>query len=111
MGEPVRGRGEVTPVRPSVLHVVESLERGAVETWLLRMLGRAQARGMKLDWTFYCALGEEGTKATEARALGARVIASPVAIGDKLEFVRALRAETRQGYDVLHCHHDLVSAV
>jgi len=48
----------------------------------------------------------------KARALGARVIHSPVPIVRKAEFVRALRMELRRGeYDVLHCHHDIVSAV
>lgn len=48
----------------------------------------------------------------EARTLGARVIRSPVPIARKLEFVRALRSELkREEYDVLHCHHDIVSAV
>ena len=48
----------------------------------------------------------------EARALGARVIPSPVPIRRKLEFMRGLRSELQTAkYDVLHCHHDLVSAV
>ena len=48
----------------------------------------------------------------KVRALHARVIHSPVPIGQKAEFVRALRMELRSGeYDVLHCHHDIVSAV
>jgi glycosyltransferase involved in cell wall biosynthesis len=48
----------------------------------------------------------------EARALGAPVIHSPVPIVRKADFVRALRAELRRGeYEVLHCHHDIVSAV
>jgi len=48
----------------------------------------------------------------KARALGARVIHSPVPIAKKLEFVRALRSSYGVGeYDVLHCHHDIVSAV
>jgi len=35
-----------------------------------------------------------------------------VPIARKIDFIRALRAELRRGrYDVLHCHHDLVSAV
>lgn len=95
-----------------VLHVVENLNDGSVENWLGRMLGHARKREIDVDWTFYCALGQPGAKDEEARALGARVIHSPVPIRQKLAFVRALRAELRQGkYNVLHCHHDLVSAV
>jgi glycosyltransferase involved in cell wall biosynthesis len=95
-----------------VLHVVENLNHGAVENWLVRMQGHARKRKIEVDWTFYCMLGEPGAMDEEARALGATVTHSPVPIGEKLAFVRALRAELRQGeYDVLHCHHDLVSAV
>src|SRR5207244_344548 len=97
---------------PKCLHVVESLDRGAVETWLLRMLRHARNHAARVDWTFYCALGRSGTMDEEARRLGAAVVHSPVPIGRKVEFVRSLRAELHRGnYDVLHCHHDLVSAM
>jgi glycosyltransferase involved in cell wall biosynthesis len=95
-----------------VLHVVENLNSGSVETWLARMLAYARKRGVDVDWTFYCAVGQSGAKDEEVRALGARVIHSPVPIGRKWAFVRAMRAELQRGrYDVLHCHHDLVSGV
>ncbi|HEV2136875.1 MAG TPA: glycosyltransferase [Terracidiphilus sp.] len=96
---------------PRVLHVVENLNRGAVENWLVRMLRHAHSKGIRLNWTFYCALPRPGELDEEAVALGARVLYSPVAIGNKWTFARALRAELkRRKYDVLHCHHDLVSA-
>jgi len=64
-----------------------------------------------LDWSFYCTSGE-GSLDDEARALGARVIHSPVKIGKKANFMWALRKELVRGkYGVMHCHHDLVSAV
>jgi glycosyltransferase involved in cell wall biosynthesis len=95
-----------------VLHVVESLDRGAVENWLLRMLGQARNQGVDINWTFYCILEQPGAMDDKARALGAHVIHSPVPLVRKLAFVRALRSELRRGqYDVLHCHHDIVSAV
>jgi len=48
----------------------------------------------------------------KARALGTRVIHSPAPLVKKGDFIRALRAELRHGsYDVLHCHHDILSAV
>jgi glycosyltransferase EpsF len=94
------------------LHIVDNLDGCAVETWLVRMLRQARRHGKELDWTFYCTRGSGGAMDDEARALGAKVIHSPVPIGKKAEFVRALRAELRRGhYDVLHCHHDLVNAV
>jgi glycosyltransferase involved in cell wall biosynthesis len=95
-----------------VLHVVENLDRGAVENWLLRMLGHARKQKVEIDWTFYCTLEQPGAMDDKARALGARVIHSTVPIGRNVAFVRALRSELRHGgYDVLHCHHDIVSAV
>ena len=97
---------------PRVLHIVENLNRGAVENWLVRMLGHARKREIEVDWTFYCILGQPGAMDDKARALGARVIHSPVPMVRKAKFVRALRVELRCGeYDVLHCHHDIVSAV
>jgi hypothetical protein len=98
--------------RMRILHVVENLDYGSVENWLVRMLRHARNRGVDVDWTFYCTLAQPGAKDAEARALGAQVIHSAVPIGEKWAFVRALRAELRRGkYDVLHCHHDLVSSV
>jgi glycosyltransferase involved in cell wall biosynthesis len=95
-----------------VLHIIENLERGAVENWLMRMLVHARKREIEVDWTFYCILEQPGAMDEKARALGARVIHSPVPIVRKAEFVRALRMELRRGeYDVLHCHHDIVSAI
>jgi glycosyltransferase involved in cell wall biosynthesis len=96
-----------------VLHVVETLDRGAIETWLVRMLRRARDRGLELDWTFYCILGRPGgALEAEAIAQGARVIRSPVEMGEKYKFIMALRRQLARGrYDVLHCHHDLMSSV
>ncbi len=97
---------------PKVLHVVGVMDRWSVETWLLQLMAHAGQRGQLLDWSFYCAFGQPGARDCEAKALGARVIRSPVPIGDKLAFARALRAEVASGgYDVLHCHHDLISGV
>ena len=95
-----------------VIHVVENLDRKATEAWLIRMLRHARQKGVDLDWTFYCTLDKPGEMDDEARDLGARVIASPFPLGDKLTFMRALRSEVDRGaYDVMHSHHDLVSAV
>jgi glycosyltransferase EpsF len=100
------------PAPAKVVHVVESLHRGAVEGWLLRMLRHARKQDRPVEWTFYCALGNPGALDPEARSLGATIVYSPFPIGEKLAFVRALRSELeRGGYDVLHAHHDLISGV
>ncbi len=97
---------------PRVIHIVESLDLGAVESWLLRMLRAGRTFGEKLDWTFYSVLPRSGRFDDEARRLGATVINSPVELDEKVKFVRHLRRTLRAGkYDVMHCHHDVVSAV
>ena len=76
------------------------------------MLGHARKQKVEIDWTFYCTLEQPGAKDDNARALGAHVFHSPVPIGRNVAFVRALRSELRRGgYEVLHCHHDIVNAV
>ncbi len=76
------------------------------------MLEHARKREIKVDWTFYCMLGQPGAMDGKVRVLGANVIHSPIPIAKTAEFVRALRIELRSaGYEVLHCHHDVVSAV
>jgi len=78
----------------------------------VRMLEHARKRGVDVDWTFYCTLGWPGVMDDKVRALRAEVIYSPVPIVKRTKFVRALRAELWRGeYDVLHCHHDIMSAV
>lgn len=88
------------------------MNRGAVENWLARMFLHAHGRGVALDWTFYCSLGQPGALDDRLRRAGARVLYSPAPLGDLLTFMRALRREiVSGGYDILHAHHDLVSAV
>ncbi len=43
-----------------VLHVVESLDRGAVENWLMRTFREAKQVDSTIDWTFYCTLTRDG---------------------------------------------------
>lgn len=76
------------------------------------MLRCARQRGIPVDWTFYSALGRPGALDDEVRSLGAQIRYSPVPIGQKAAFIRALRTELKAGgYDVLHGHHDLISAL
>ena len=94
-----------------VLHVVESLDNQAVETWLLRVLRAASKDHPHVHWTFFCVLARNGRQDSAARELGAEVIHSRYEIGDKIRFVTGLRDVMKRGdYDVLHCHHDIMSA-
>jgi glycosyltransferase involved in cell wall biosynthesis len=95
-----------------VIHIVENLDKGAVENWLVRMLSYAQQQGQDCHWTFYCTLGKPGKLDERARAAGAQIIYSPVPLASNRAFVAALRSELNRGkYDVMHCHHDLMNAV
>src|SRR5262245_13345365 len=97
---------------PRVLHIIDNFDRCSVEAWLLQMMRHARLRGIELDWTFYCAIGQPGGREADALALGAKIVHSPVPLGSERAFIRALRKELRRGkYEVLHAHHDLVSAV
>jgi glycosyltransferase involved in cell wall biosynthesis len=76
------------------------------------MLGQARKRQREIDWNFYCMLEQSGAQDEKAHALGARVIHSQASLRRKVDFIRALRAELQRGsYDILHCHHDILSAV
>jgi glycosyltransferase involved in cell wall biosynthesis len=95
-----------------VLHIVENVDRGSVETWLLRMAAHAHRCGIPINWTFYCALDAPGSKDGLARELGVRIVHTPVPINRKTAFAKALRRELQsRRYDVLHAHHDLISGL
>ncbi|MFN2512400.1 MAG: glycosyltransferase [Pyrinomonadaceae bacterium] len=97
--------------RIRVLHIVENLNSQAVESWLLRVLRASRQDYPQLEWTFFCVLGREGRLDDLARSLGAEVIHSRYEVGDKVRFVRSLREVMKRGrYDILHCHHDVMSA-
>lgn len=97
------------PVR--LLHIVESLDYQAVENWLFRVFRAASREYPEYQWTFFCVLGKKGRLDEEARRLGAEVIHSRYELGDKRRFLLGLREVMKRGrYDVLHCHHDIMSA-
>ena len=97
---------------PRVLHVVESMDRGAIENGLVRMLKHGRASGVELDWTFYCCLPGQGILEDQVRQLGARIIKTPVNLKQYFLFGRALRKEiATMNYDVLHSHHDFLSGL
>lgn len=97
--------------RIRVLHVVEKLDGQAVESWLLRVLRASCEDYPQAHWSFFCVLGSEGRLDDLARSLGGEVIYSQHEIGDKLRFICSLRDVMKRGrYDILHCHHDVMSA-
>jgi len=104
------GNARETPHR--VLHIVENLDRGAVENWLVRTFVKSRQQFPSLEWTFYCTLGRPGKLDTIVREHGGRIIYAPVGIARTVKFLRHLRNTLRMGnYDILHCHHDFMSGL
>jgi glycosyltransferase EpsF len=101
--------GARSPVR--LLHIVENLDHQAVENWLLRVFRAASHDYPDFQWTFFCVLGKPGRLDEEVRRLGAEVIHSQYELADKRHFLLGLREVMKRGqYDILHCHHDIMSA-
>jgi glycosyltransferase involved in cell wall biosynthesis len=95
-----------------LLHIVESLNIGAVENWLVRSFQTSRHRYPDYHWTFFCALGARGRLDDRVRELGGEVIYATHPIGQERLFMQNLRSVLKAGrYDVLHTHHDLVNAV
>lgn len=84
----------------------------AVENWLLRIMRDSLARYPDFRWTFYSILSEPGRLDDEVRALGGEVLHSPVPVGETRKFISHLHNAIERGrYDVMHAHHDIMSAV
>jgi glycosyltransferase involved in cell wall biosynthesis len=84
----------------------------AVENWIFRIMCDSRERYPDFHWTFYCALGKPGRLDNSIRELGGEVIHSPVPIGNTRKFISELHNAIARGrFDVIHAHHDIVSAV
>ena len=96
--------------RMKIFHVVENLDKGAVENWLVNIFLESRKYRPEWKWTFYCILGKEGRLDESVRAAGGEIIYSPCWISEKLPFLRHLRHTLKKGdYDILHVHHDYLS--
>jgi glycosyltransferase involved in cell wall biosynthesis len=99
-----------TPLR--VIQIVENLDRGAVENWLVRTFVESRREFPTVDWTFYCVLGRPGRLDELVLEHGGKIIYSPVELSQTMAFLKHLRKTLRQGaYDILHCHHDFMSGL
>jgi glycosyltransferase involved in cell wall biosynthesis len=93
-----------------IFHVVESLDRGAVENWLVNVFVESRKTRPEWEWTFYCLIDRPGRLDGLVEENGGVIIRSPVTISEKLAFLRHLRRALKQGrYDILHVHHDFLS--
>jgi glycosyltransferase involved in cell wall biosynthesis len=90
-----------------VLHVLGSLERGGVETWLLDLIRRLDRSRWQFD---FCTLGpNRGRYAPQAWAAGSRVLSCPLSrTGFLVRLYRLLRAG---GYSIVHSHVHCFSGI
>lgn len=95
-----------------VLHVIENFNGQAIEGWLYQMMRYFTEVEERVEWTFYATLGQTGKMDDAVRELGGKIIYSPVPLQNKARFLKELRKSIAEGeYDILHSHHDIVSAV
>lgn len=98
--------------RVRLFHVVENLDRGAVENWLVQMFLASRERYPHYHWTFFCTLGKPGRLDEVVRKHGGEIIHSPHDLNQHKSFFRFLRQTLLEKKpDVLHCHHDIMSAI
>ncbi len=88
-----------------ILHVVGSLNRGGIETWLRGVIGRVPRERYESDFCTY--RFSRGAYATELEQCGCKIHdiplgSNPVAICRFAKRFRRLLRERR--YDVVHCH-------
>ena len=93
-----------------ILYIVESLDNGAVESWLLNCFEEIDKIAASNNITFFCILNHPGKNEFKAKQLGINIIHSPFKINQKINFLKFLRKEIKEGkYDFIHSQHDLMS--
>jgi glycosyltransferase EpsF len=93
-----------------LLHIVENLDKGAVENWLVNVFLEIKKTRHDWKWTFFCILGRPGRLDKKVLEAGGEIIYAPMTISDKWGFLSFLRRTMRNGrYDVIHAHHDYLS--
>jgi glycosyltransferase involved in cell wall biosynthesis len=108
MGKGLLSKGKI---ERRILHIVESLGKKAIETWLLRILTAAVELHPEVKWSVFCSEGRAEALDRQYRDIGVEVFHSRYAISDRVRFVSGLRSHLKRGrYDTIHCHHDVMSA-
>lgn len=93
-----------------IFHIVENLDKGAVENWLVNVFIESRKIKPQWEWTFYCIQGKPGRLDAKVTEAGGKIIYSPCTVSKKLSFLKALRKTLQQGsYDIIHAHHDYLS--
>lgn len=93
-----------------IIHIVENLDKGAVENWLVNVFTESRKLKPEWEWTFYCFLGREGRLDEQVKAAGGTIIYATCTISHKILFLKVLRKVLKDGcYDIIHSHHDYLS--
>lgn len=93
-----------------IFQIVENLDKGAVENWLVNVFLETRKRRPDWKWTFFCMLGKAGRLDDMVRGAGGEVIYSPYWLTEKRKFLQNLRRILKEGeYDILHVHHDYLT--
>lgn len=93
-----------------IIHIVENLDKGAVENWLVNVFLKSKVYRPAWEWSFYCILNRPGRLDELVRKAGGVIYYSPVSISHKFAFLKHLRFILKRGkYDILHSHHDFLS--
>jgi glycosyltransferase involved in cell wall biosynthesis len=94
-----------------ILQIVESLHKGAVENWLVRIFIETNKHRSDWEWTFFCILDTPGNLDELVLENGGIIIKSPISISSKILFLKNLREQIRiANYDLIHAHHDYMNA-
>jgi glycosyltransferase EpsF len=95
-----------------VLQVVESFDTQATEAWLLQLTRLARSSYPEINWTFLCLGVNPGRLERDVLDVGAQLVHARCGLSRPARLLVEVRRIMRLGrFDVLHCHHDVMSAI
>lgn len=93
-----------------VFHVVENLDKGAVENYLVNVFLHLKSKGVNPNWVFYCVLGNPGRLDEKVKNNGGQIIYCTTNLSNKIGFLKHLRSTVKEiNPDIIHTHHDYLS--
>ncbi len=93
-----------------ILHIVENLDKGAVENYLVNVFLQLKSKGANPNWVFYCVLGIPGRLDQKVKNNGGQIIYCPTNLSNKIGFLKHLRSSVKEVKpDIIHAHHDYLS--
>jgi glycosyltransferase EpsF len=86
-----------------VLHIVTWMNRGGIETWLIRFIREAHRLG-EFQVDILCRAEQSGTLAHKAEELGAKVTVMPMKLATKSNINKLATLLQVEKYDIVHSH-------